>query len=353
MIKHAIYLFFLLPVLILPVPVRGNMILPQGESITTMFMTHRDATGTRCYVKGKVHSFSDFETLDNKELVDTMPPRNRVIVRLYNTTGIKKDDILYVIDENKLAVSRMVVDSIFKSDSFGMMLIGRGNFALSQAGFTVVQKVEDEYSSMAYIHRARGDYFRENSDTGKAISEYKKALVLDRGNPEAHLALGDIYYARGMYQFAFREYHEGYKNIGRLYDREDKFMLLKGMALVRFKEVFEGPLPQHLKDKYRAEGISMCAEALSVYPDSAEVNYLAGMFYYKSPSPDDKKARDFFLKAIEIDPEHAPSGIALAELYLKHRNREKSISFLQKVIESDPGNKRARELMLYIEKYAE
>ncbi len=328
-----------------------DMILLQENSITSIFFTQKDVVGVKCHLKGKVLSFSNLVTLEGKELIDTVEDKNRVVVRLYNTEGIKKDDILYIIDENKLVVSRLKAESVFTSVSFGPVLIGSGNFTLARTGYRVVQKIEDEHSSIAYIHKTRGDYYREIGDTGKALYEYKKAINLDKGNPDTHLAMGDIYYEKKMYQFAFREYQEGYKNISRLYDREDRFLLLKGMALVRYKECYEGTLPASLKEKYRYEGISFCREALDIYSGSVDINYLLGMFYYRSPDDDDVKARDHFLKVLDVDPEHVPAGIALSELYLKHKNQEKASLYLHKIISIDPSNKRARELLFYLEKY--
>jgi tetratricopeptide (TPR) repeat protein len=329
----------------------ANMILPAGEAATTVFFTHKDVVGLRCHVKGVVISFSNFTSIEGRELIDTVQEKNRVITRLYSTSGIKKGDTLYVVDNENLVVSRMTADTIFNSVSFGPLLVGNGNFTLATTGYRVVQKIEDEQSSLAFIHKSRGDYHREMGDRGNAVSEYKKALALDRGSPDTHLALGDIYYEKKLYQFAFREYEEGYRNISRLHDREDRFLLIQGMVRVRYKEFFEGSLPVNLREGYRRQGIALGNEALEIYADSAEMNHMLGMFHYRSPEDDDTRARDCFLRVLEIEPDHVGAAVALSELYFKHKNRDKALVYAEKALRSDPSHKRARELLLYIERY--
>ncbi len=329
----------------------ANMILDPHESTIKIFFTKSDIVGVKSRLIGKVLSFATDETMKEKMLYDTYKEKSRVVVRLYDKKGIKKNDTLYIIDHKNLVIARFKVDSMFLSHSFGFLLIGYGNFSQADIGFNVVQKIVDEHSSYAFVHVTRGDYYMETGDMGKAIYEYKNAIKLDRGNPAAHLALGSIYYERGMIQFAMKEYQESYRNMYRLYDNEDKFLLLKGLTAIRYKQVYESAIPQKLKKSYIEEGINYGKEALSLYESSVDVTYMLGMFNYKSHIANEVKARDYFKKVIEMDPRHVSAHIALTELYLKHNNKDKALHYLQKSRSISPHNKRVRELMLYLRQY--
>jgi len=126
------------------------------------------------------------------------------------------------------------------------------------------------------------------------------------------------------------------------------------MAEVRFREVYNQYLKPEMRKRYREEGKKYSKEALEIYPDSVEVNYILGRLFYKKssmPEPEDKIARDYFMKVIENDPEHVNANISLSELYFKHKNKEKARYYAERALKSDQANVRARQLLLYIKKY--
>ncbi len=329
----------------------ANMILDKSHSRLKVFESQSDVKGWTAVVKGVIIGFSSREDLSEDDLSAYKHGKTRATVRLYNKEGLRAGSVLYVINNKNLIVGKLRVKQLFQSVSFGDMFIGHGNLILCNNGDRVVLRVFDEYSKYASVHKARGDYYLSTGETGKAISEYKRSIELDRGYPEAHFELGKIYLRQEMLQFAFKEFSEAYKQIARFNDNEERYLLLKNMAEIRFREVIDSYLPYKLKNSYRKEGIKYGKEALSIYPLSVDVNYLMGILYHKHPDNFDTKAREFLLKVVESRPYHVGANIALGELYFKHRNRVKARRYITAALKSEPENKRARQLLKYIDKY--
>ncbi len=323
----------------------ADMICHPEDLNTRIFYTEDDKMGWDAVVKGRVISFGTKLENENNDLSDHVHDRSQVTVRLYDNLGVKIGDSLFVINSRNLIVSRIKVETIFKSNTFGYMMTGRGNFLLANEGDRIAQRVEGEASKYAFIYKSRGEYFEEIGEPGNAINNYKKAIELDKGNPGAHLALGYVYMRDNLYQYAIEEFGEAYGQITRLYDREDKFSLLMGMAEVRFREAYYENITDELRAKYIKEGIRYSKEALRIYPESKEANYYLAVFYYKSASPDDLQAKNQFLRVIELDPENVDAYVALSELYYKHRNKEKSRFYADLALKKNPANQRARFLL--------
>lgn len=314
-----------------------------------VFYTEVDEKGWTAIPRGEVHSVGVRGDSHTQELLKMAQPRSSVTVRLYSAEGIKKGDQLFVVNHRNLIVARVDVKSMYQSETFGPMLIGHGNFKYTRTGFTVVQKVDDNYSKYAYIYKARGDFFRNNGETGKAIELYKKSLEMDRTYPEAHIALGYIYLKDEVLPFASKEFSEAYREIDRIYDNEDRYLLLKGLARTRYRMAYEYTISNTARKGLISEGIKYAEEALKIYPDSREVNLYLGMFYLKNPEPQDVKAKTQFLKVIQVDPMNADAYLALAELYRKHENTGKAREYARKALEVRPDSVEARRLINKLE----
>ncbi len=335
--------------LLAALPGRSTMLVDTGELKIKVFLSMTDREGWYAVQKGKIVSYSSKDEYSALDLFGKAQDKNKATVRLYDSEGINEGDILYVINEKNLITAKMTVRTLFKSVSFGPMLVGYGNFRLSSVGDRVIQRAEDEKSRYAYIYKARGDYYDNMGSQGEAVREYKNALQADKNNPGAHLALGLVYMNQGLDQFAVRELEEAYRNINRLYDNEDKFLLLKSIAEVHFRQVYESFVPGKLKDKYRSEGIKVCREALKIYPKSERMYYYLGVFNYRSSDPEDKTAKDYLLKVIELNPAHSDAYVALSELYYRHENMGKARMYAEKAVEADHTNVRAQKMLKYIE----
>ncbi|OHD65329.1 MAG: hypothetical protein A2176_15455 [Spirochaetes bacterium RBG_13_51_14] len=335
--------------IILAYPARSNMIMDENQARMKVFFTMTDTVGWYAVLRGKIVSYSSKDEFDENDLFGRSQDKSKATVRLYGGEGINVGDTLYVVNEKNLIVAKMTVRTMFRSKSFGDMLVGYGNFKLSSIGDRVIQREEDANAKYSFIYKARGDYYDNTGNRGEAIREYKTALTLDSNNPEAHLALGLIYWRQGLDQFALREFQESYRNIRRLYDNDDKQRLLASMAEIRFHQVYESFIPRKLREEYREEGIRFCKEALSVYPRSEKMNYYLGVFHFRSPNPDERAARDYFLKVVELNPSHADACVALAELYYRHDNMRKALLYAEKALQADRSNPRAQKMLKYLE----
>jgi tetratricopeptide (TPR) repeat protein len=109
-----------------------------------------------------------------------------------------------------------------------------------------------------------------------------------------------------------------------------------------FKQVYESFTPAQLRQEYREEGIKYCKEGLRIYSESGKLNYILGMFYSRWSTPDDKAAREAFLKAVELDPSNSDAYLALSKLYYKHENFTKARSYAEKALKADARNESAK-----------
>lgn len=326
----------------------ANLKFENNSLKTKIYFSYNDKIGQDALVKGKVISVSTSEELPADTLADSVYDRSKVTVRLTDREGLHENNTLYVIDVNNIVVSKMQIKYFFDSKTMGAMLIGYGHFKLTSEGFRVVMPLTEKSPGDSYIFKSRGDYYYRTGDKGKAITEYKKAIEMDRNNPSARLGLGLAYYKDEVYNFAYAELLAAYNHISSLYDNEDKFILLKTMAEIRAIEAYRNYNIYEHRIKFRKEGIKYCKEALKVHKNSIDVNYLLGEFYYRKiddKTDDDKLARDMFLKVLELNQSHAGANIRLSELYLKHNNRGKGLYYAKKAAESDPSNQKALEIL--------
>ncbi len=326
----------------------ANMKYEEESTKTKIYFSYNDKTGQDALVKGKIISISTSEVLPENELSGVLQERTKATVRLIDKEGIHSDNILYVIDPNNIVVSKLNVKYLFDNKTFGNMLIGYGNLRLSNEGYRVAMAVVENKTEDSFIYKSRGDYYFRTGDKGKAIAEYKKAIEMDRGDPSPRLALGMIYYQDKIYNFAFAELSAAYKSISSMYDNEDRFILLKSLAEIREIYTYSNEDTFQNKVRYRKEGIRYCKEALMIHKNSIDVNYLLGQFYYRQieiNSDDDKLAKDMFLKVIKLNELHAGANLRLAELYLKHNNKEKGLFYAKKASEADPSNQKALEIL--------
>ena len=324
-----------------------------------VFFNDSDIVGSFCHVVGIVDSVGTREvsTDKEKELGMKIQGRTKVLVRLSDPVGLNAGAVLYVINERNLVVSKMTVSSIFRTVSFESMCVGYGNFRNAQQDFRVVRSAKETSGQSAAESVARGNWYRENGDVSKAIQEYQNAVKTDPKNPEAHTALGYIYLDRNMAQFAMKEFNEAYAGIGRVYDREDRFNLLKGCAHSRYMASFSSELQKGspLRAKYIEEGIRFAKEAVDAYPESVEANWMLGSFYYERSGDDQKldtanevKCRDCMFRVIKSKPDHVEALVVLAKLYKKHRNREKAELYAAKAVNAAPQDRSVRDLLTSI-----
>jgi len=335
-------------ILITIMPLSANLKYDNNSLKMKIYFSRNDRIGQDALVKGKIISISKSEELPENELSGVIQDKTKVTVRLIDNEGIYTNNTMYVVDSNNLVVSKFQVKYIFGNKTLGDMLIGYGNFKLSNEGYRVAMAVTDNKAGDSFIFKTRGDYYYRTGDKGKAIAEYKKAIEMDRNNPSPRLALGLLYYKDEIYNFAFAELLVAYNGISSLYDNEDCFILLKSLAEIREIEAYKNYNTPENRIKFRKEGIKFCKEALRIHKNSVDVIFLLGEFYYNkldNKTDDDKLARDMFLKVVELNQSHPRANSRLMELYIKHNNKEKGLYYAKKAAEYDPSNQKAREII--------
>jgi tetratricopeptide (TPR) repeat protein len=322
----------------------AEMIMEGYQRFFQAYYTQGDTMGWDVELKGKIIEKGADLKVDTI-VSDKVQDNTSASVRLFNNIGVSIGDVLYIVDNNNLIVGKITVTSVFKTSTFGYLAVGSGKLRLVNLGNKVVQRVYNNQMNNAFVYRGKGDISQEIGETGKAISYYKNALTVDKNNPEAHLSLGYIYLNDDMLEYANSEFREAEKQIRRLYDNEDRYYLYKGLSEVRFRQSYFVNTTANLRAKYIKEGIEYSKKALNIFPDSKEVNYYLGIFYYRNTEPSEVLARDQLLKAVSIDENNVDALIALAELYDKHENKDKAITFADQALKIDPTNDRAKYII--------
>jgi tetratricopeptide (TPR) repeat protein len=334
----------------------AKMISDETARPTVAFFTDEERRGVSVNLKGVVQSVGVRELLTEKEreIGRQIQDKTQVTVRLYNNESINPGSVLYVLNERNLVVAKLSVFTVFKSRTFDYMCVGYGSFRTVKRDYRVVQRASDSTVSDAFIFIARAYREIELKETSKAIECFQKAIAADRGNPEAHTGLGYIYLESDMIPFAVREFDFAYLSRGRVYDREDRFMLLKGCALSRFKGVFNSELPKGNKtrEKYLDEGVSFAKEANAVYGDDAETHLMLGKFYYdrstdamtKIENENDNKTVIEMKKVLELDPANVDAGMIAAKIFKKHGEKETALKYINAARSADPKNTEAISL---------
>jgi Tetratricopeptide repeat len=334
----------------------GKLSLDPNSIQTVIFFNEEDQIGVRAEVKGVVMNIGARETSTAKEREIGRPiqDKTKISVRLNNNDGVIPGGLLYVINERNLVVGKISVLDSFKSKAFYMMCVGYGNFRMAKQDFRVVRRITETSSTDAYLYVARAYREVENKDISKAIEMFQRAIISDKDNPEAHMGLGYVYLEQKLIPFAIKEFDAAYQSKGRVYDKEDRFMLLKGCAETRFNAVFRSELPKgnKIREKYLDEGIKYAKESIAVYDGSAEAHFMLGKFYYdrstdaltKIETDNDERTVKEMLKVLEIQKDHLDACIILSKVYKKHSNRDKALLYIEMARNIDATNADAREL---------
>jgi len=334
----------------------ARLVPSESGKMMVVFFNEEDHIGTNAVLKGIINQtgLREFGTEKERELGQKIQGRTKATARLYRDEEIIPGTVLYVINDKNLVVAKFTAMTVFKSAAFDRMCVGYGEFRGVQQDFRIVQKSMDSRASEAYLQIAQGNYSMEMKDLSAAINHYEKAVLYDHDNPEAHTGLGYIYLEQKIIPFAIREFDAAYSSRKRVYDKEDKYLLLKGCAQSRYMAVFYSELVKGnpARDKYEDQGILYSREAVAQYPDSVEANFYLGMFYYdkstdaltKVETENDVKAVEAMEKVIMLKSDHFDAHIILAKIYKKHGNKDRSLFYIRKAREIDPVNVDAREL---------
>ncbi|HEY1406869.1 MAG TPA: tetratricopeptide repeat protein [Spirochaetota bacterium] len=333
----------------------------RDESVI-IFFTEEDRIGVKAQLCGIVLQMGVKETLDpkEKELGKSVQDHSKISVRLISSDGIIPGSVLYVVNDRNLVVAKVHTVKVFDSTSFYKVCVGYGNFRAVQKDFRVVQRADDERANNAYLYISKGNYYRDQGDISKSIEYFQKAVTIDKRNPEAHSALGFLYLEQKLIPFAIKEFDLANENVGRLYDKEDIYLLLKGSAESRYMAAFYSELPKgnKLRERYVEEGIYFSKRAIAVFPDSTESHFYLGRFYYdrstdemsKIETENDENAVKEMEKVISLNTDQFDAYVILARIYKKHNDKDKALQYADKATRINPADSDARELYKSIRK---
>ncbi len=213
---------------------------------------------------------------------------------------------------------------------------------LSEAG----QPDPDLYMRLGQTHNELGSHER-------ALEELKKAIDLEPGLAEAHAALGLTLGELGRYREGLMVCDTALKLKGLPAAQRNKaiiYLLMDNtdMAIKAYNAAINAlptwPLPRkELGDVYM--GLKDYAEAEKAYlnlvhlqKDKAEGYILWAQAKLKQESPlKVREAIDDYKKAIEVDPQHIPGYMGLAEIYVtKLGMLQEAVKQLEEAVRVDP-----------------
>jgi tetratricopeptide (TPR) repeat protein len=156
------------------------------------------------------------------------------------------------------------------------------------------------------------------------MKDANKKLTQNPRDPEALLAMGDIYFQEETWDLAFRTY-ETLSDLTSTYPTMDEFLINQrcGLAAVKLNQPNEA---------YKALNTAKVIRA-----DDFEVNYNLGSLEFQRKNYE--KAIQLFQQARVKDPEHAPTLRGMGHSLFKMKKYKEALSFIRKAIDLAPDDK--------------
>jgi tetratricopeptide (TPR) repeat protein len=156
------------------------------------------------------------------------------------------------------------------------------------------------------------------------MRDANKKLAQSPRDPEALLAIGDVYYQEETWDLVFQTY-ETLSEMTNTYPTMDEFLINQrcGIAAVKMNQPNEA---------YKA-----LTTAMAINPGDFEVNYNLGSLEFQRKNYE--KAIQHFQKARLKDPEHAPTLRGLGHSLFKTKKYKEALAFIRKAIDLAPDDK--------------
>jgi tetratricopeptide (TPR) repeat protein len=177
--------------------------------------------------------------------------------------------------------------------------------------------------TMTLLGRSKGGGKRAKGRDA-IVREANKKLTLNPRDPEALLALGDIYFQEETWDLVYRTY-ETLSELTTTYPTMDEFLINQRCGLGAVKMNMPG-------EAYKA-----LATAKTIRPDDFEVNYNLGSLEFQRKNYE--KAVQHFQQARLRDPEHAPTLRGLGHSLFKLKKYKEALTFIRKAIDLAPDDK--------------
>ncbi len=174
-------------------------------------------------------------------------------------------------------------------------------------------------------HKDSGKKGKQKS-RAQILKESTRKLAQDPHNPDALIALGDLYFNERAWDKAFPIY-DTQVSVAPAHKEIDVFTAalrlgICGVKLDKMQEAFKG-----------------LSTAVQINPNDSEVNYYLGMAFYKNNEFD--KAAPRFKKVIAIKPDAAGISSPLGLALYKAKHYKESLPYLKRALDENPENKEA------------
>ncbi|MBQ9624056.1 MAG: tetratricopeptide repeat protein, partial [Treponema sp.] len=179
---------------------------------------------------------------------------------------------------------------------------------------------------VAFSTRKKSGKKGKQKSRAQILKESTRKLAQDPHNPDALIALGDLYFNERAWDKAFPIY-ETQMGIAPAHKEIDVFKaaLRHGICAVKLDKI-----PEAFK------GLST---AVQINPNDFEVNYYLGIAFYKNN--EFEKAVPRFKKVIVVKPEASGISSPLGLSLYKAKHYKESLPYLKRALDENPENKEA------------
>jgi tetratricopeptide (TPR) repeat protein len=174
------------------------------------------------------------------------------------------------------------------------------------------------------INKELGECYLFMGELDKAEDYYKKAAGSNGVHPDPYIGLATIAVQRGEYDTAMSLYAKAHSV--EISDKSFAGMGLIQMETARQEEAFEN-----------------FAKALEMNPSNMVA--LFGIIRIGHEAEKVVEAAPFLEKYLDVDPEKHEVRYSLAGLYICMDQKEKAVEQLEMILEMDPANEAAKELL--------
>lgn len=174
--------------------------------------------------------------------------------------------------------------------------------------------------------KSKGKKHGKQKNRSQIIHDATKKLTQDPHNPEALIALSDLYFAEHLWDKAYPLYDTMYK-VSSVHPEIDAFIasVRAGVCAVMLDKI--------------PEALASLAIAYKMNPHDFDVNYNLGLAFYKNKEFD--KAIPCLKKALAITPETEGIYFILGQCLYRAKHFKESLGYLKKALDEDPQNKEA------------
>ena len=224
--------------------------------------------------------------------------------------------------------------------NMGVVMAGKNDMESAATFFAKALEIEPKSAKINYDF---GVVLEKHGDREGAVRRYSRALEIDPDHVQAHNNLGVVLANSGKTDEAIERFEKTVELDPSLIRTQANLAALlheKGrtrLAVAHYREVLKKA--EETGDKDLADDVRATLASLSGNEGptalSARDHYKLGVA--AEQKGDDRDAEKHYLKAMELDPNHALTHSRLGTAYLKQKKYEKAVERLGKAVELDPA----------------